>query len=328
MEPFPREVQRHLPETVLFICRDDRGRVIVADEVDPGTAISLARGWAEMGFHVQVKVPLSLQQRRVMLAANPPTRSHPSEYRPNPALLNPGSPGTWMAPFGDRVASEYEKTTARNDFHYAVMHGKIERLTSCQKCGADEGEKDGLGALDAHHEDYAEPLDVVYLCRSCHRRRHRLRNRSVPVEDWLLRPSDDRPEAEALMEPPVSGDAKADVGDQLTCPPFSGGWMKLRLPFGVFTIGRLTSVRSFPDGHYELKVTRAGGRKRPTTDVIAAYPTTFHGEPSKVSPALAWISSAVDEEVVVQLRHPPKAKKGRLFFTAEQVWLLADVKQP
>ena len=53
--------------------------------------------------------------------------------------------------------------------HYAVANaikrGAMFRPTTCQKCG-------NTAALDAHHEDYSAPLDVKWLCRSCHFNAH------------------------------------------------------------------------------------------------------------------------------------------------------------
>lgn len=43
----------------------------------------------------------------------------------------------------------------------AVVHGDIVKPDECSQCG------DG-GLIDAHHEDYSRPLDIVWLCRPCH----------------------------------------------------------------------------------------------------------------------------------------------------------------
>lgn len=316
MEQLPREVCRDLPETVLFICRDDRGQVVVADEADPGTAVSLARGWAEMGFRVQIKFPLSVQQRRALLAANPPTTIHPSQYRPNPALLKPGLPGTWMAPFGSRVASEYEKVTARNAFHYAVHHGKVERPASCQKCGAEEGAEEGPASLDAHHEDYANPLDVVYLCRSCHRRRHALRNQAVPIDEWLRQPEE--------------GSGAVVMDHEQPSEPPSRASARVRLGSGMFLTGQLLSAERQRHRHFELRVRVNGPKRAPRLDRIVMYPTLPGGEPSEFAPAVAWITAAVGERVIVEIRgSEPKIVSGNKFiWTGERVWRLADVIPP
>jgi hypothetical protein len=47
----------------------------------------------------------------------------------------------------------------------AVQRGQIDKPLACALCAAD-------GPLHAHHEDYARPLDVIWLCRSCHMKRH------------------------------------------------------------------------------------------------------------------------------------------------------------
>lgn len=49
----------------------------------------------------------------------------------------------------------------------AIKRGELKPAECCEDCGSDE-------RLDAHHEDYARSkwLDVVWLCRSCHKSRH------------------------------------------------------------------------------------------------------------------------------------------------------------
>ena len=48
---------------------------------------------------------------------------------------------------------------------WAVRQGLIEKPDACARCG--EAKR-----LEGHHESYARPLDVVFLCRQCHRARH------------------------------------------------------------------------------------------------------------------------------------------------------------
>lgn len=56
-----------------------------------------------------------------------------------------------------------EKEVARNRVAMAVRNGKLKRLP-CATCGE--------AKTDAHHEDYSKPLDVIWLCRNHHSRRH------------------------------------------------------------------------------------------------------------------------------------------------------------
>ena len=47
----------------------------------------------------------------------------------------------------------------------AVRDGKIEKPSNCESCG----KKD---QLHGHHDDYAKPLEVRWLCPVCHREWH------------------------------------------------------------------------------------------------------------------------------------------------------------
>lgn len=61
----------------------------------------------------------------------------------------------------------------RNPKHYAHMQVNAAKLsgaltpTPCQECG-----DRNISLIVAHHEDYCKPLDVVWLCRKCHGKRH------------------------------------------------------------------------------------------------------------------------------------------------------------
>jgi len=61
---------------------------------------------------------------------------------------------------------EKVKIYARHVVNNRISSGKIVRLTECQKCGSNEN-------IEAHHNDYDNPLNVIWLCKSCHQRFHR-----------------------------------------------------------------------------------------------------------------------------------------------------------
>jgi len=63
---------------------------------------------------------------------------------------------------------EPQKWIARNAVNNAIRDGKMERGTDCYFCGSSE-------RLQAHHEDYNHPLDVVWLCSSCHGKLHTIK---------------------------------------------------------------------------------------------------------------------------------------------------------
>lgn len=71
---------------------------------------------------------------------------------------------------GSRQTDEYRKRyTEENPIKYgarvmvgnAVRSGKIEKPDTCQECGDDT-------RLHGHHDDYAKPLEVRWLCPACH----------------------------------------------------------------------------------------------------------------------------------------------------------------
>lgn len=59
-----------------------------------------------------------------------------------------------------------KKKLAHNKLTMAVSRGVIKRKDKCEDCGT-------KGLIQAHHDDYAKPLDVRWLCTSCHGRWHR-----------------------------------------------------------------------------------------------------------------------------------------------------------
>lgn len=50
---------------------------------------------------------------------------------------------------------------ARAKVNYLLRTGKLNRPLVCTKCGKS-------GDIRAHHENYDKPLEVVWLCNSCH----------------------------------------------------------------------------------------------------------------------------------------------------------------
>lgn len=47
----------------------------------------------------------------------------------------------------------------------AIKEGVLTRPSTCAKCG--RGKR-----IEAHHENYYKPLDVIWLCNRCHRKLH------------------------------------------------------------------------------------------------------------------------------------------------------------
>lgn len=72
-----------------------------------------------------------------------------------------------------KVLTSRLRTCERNPTHYnankaldqALIAGKIQRPDHCSICGCSSDEH----RIEAHHEDYSKPLDVVWCCTPCHR---------------------------------------------------------------------------------------------------------------------------------------------------------------
>ena len=62
-----------------------------------------------------------------------------------------------------RDPQQRHKHEARWTARRAVLYGRLQRKP-CEDCGAAKAEM--------HHEDYSRPLDVTWLCKPCHRKRH------------------------------------------------------------------------------------------------------------------------------------------------------------
>jgi hypothetical protein len=64
----------------------------------------------------------------------------------------------------------------------AVRDGRLERPAACQRCGRP-------GKVEAHHLDYARPLEVQWLCPKCHHAHHkwlRFMTTPQPIESKVL----------------------------------------------------------------------------------------------------------------------------------------------
>lgn len=63
---------------------------------------------------------------------------------------------------------------AQNLVEYAIRRGEIVRPGACEACGNAGRYRDGRTAIQAHHDDYTQPLNVRWLCQPCHHKWHKL----------------------------------------------------------------------------------------------------------------------------------------------------------
>lgn len=50
---------------------------------------------------------------------------------------------------------------------WAVKTGYIKRSECCEECGH-------ICKTEGHHEDYSKPMDVIWLCKFCHSKKHQM----------------------------------------------------------------------------------------------------------------------------------------------------------
>jgi hypothetical protein len=66
----------------------------------------------------------------------------------------------------------------------AVRDGVLIAPNACELCGSARGDSP-LWGIHAHHEDYSRPLDVLWLCQSCHQRVHAVHGGLLAYIEWL-----------------------------------------------------------------------------------------------------------------------------------------------
>ncbi len=60
-----------------------------------------------------------------------------------------------------------KKAAAHALIYWSVVAGVIQRKEKCEEC-------DKVSKTEAHHEDYEKPLDIMWLCKYCHSKKHRI----------------------------------------------------------------------------------------------------------------------------------------------------------
>lgn len=71
-----------------------------------------------------------------------------------------------------------KRKRAQKKVHLALKRGRMVKGATCEKCT----KSPHSNHMHAHHEDYDKPLDVVWLCSSCHGKRHGEINRAAWIE--------------------------------------------------------------------------------------------------------------------------------------------------
>lgn len=88
------------------------------------------------------------------------------EYRSRPHVKAKRTDATYLRErYQRRKELSPLKYKARKKFSNALFRGKLFRPTECSKCHKP-------CVPEGHHENYAEPLNVTWLCRQCHYEHH------------------------------------------------------------------------------------------------------------------------------------------------------------
>jgi len=82
------------------------------------------------------------------------------------------NPNKFRKQMRERYYNEPEKSAAKRAVFCAIRAGKLTRPDKCSNCNK-------LCVPDAHHPNYSEPLNVIWLCHKCHANLHLGETRGV-----------------------------------------------------------------------------------------------------------------------------------------------------
>ncbi len=120
---------------------------------------------------------MTKEERRALVEARDPAKVRASDrrrYYRDPAKRK-AAQARYREQNAERMNALRTRDAARNPerrrvykiVQRALASGRLIRPVDCQECGAEDV------AVHAHHNDYAKPLEVEWLCVDCHGRRHR-----------------------------------------------------------------------------------------------------------------------------------------------------------
>lgn len=102
--------------------------------------------YSKSGYRSQCKDCMKAERKRL--------KSYYREWRSRPDVKE-----KYRQYRKERAKAEPNKMWARNKAR------KLKRPDTCERCGC-------TCFVEAHHDDYARPLDVTWLCRKCHLKWH------------------------------------------------------------------------------------------------------------------------------------------------------------
>lgn len=118
---------------------------------------SLKKKYSKTPIHFKGKSISDEQKKKISLATS---------GKNNPNFIN----GIYASRDHNRIYRHQKKVNpdkmkARIDLKNAVKSGKVKKPKICQECKVSCNP-------DGHHSDYSKPLEVNWLCKSCHKSAH------------------------------------------------------------------------------------------------------------------------------------------------------------
>lgn len=119
--------------------------------------------------------------RKIRNARNPePARVRAAAWRIANPERNAENGKKWKADNQERwyesakkwALANPEKIKVEHQLQKAVLRGQVLKSAACQTCGVTDNR------IEGHHPDYSKPLEVIWLCRSCHQRLHAQQRRN------------------------------------------------------------------------------------------------------------------------------------------------------
>ncbi len=131
--------------------------------VDLWRCITCGRWYSDVHYYKNKRYKNGLQSQCKMCHSN---TVYVSSDWDNRQRLN----REWMARTGyNRSRRGTIETICRYKTNNAVASGKLLKPKVCSQCGSRDR------TIQAHHLDYSDPFDIVWLCTVCHGKEHRKR---------------------------------------------------------------------------------------------------------------------------------------------------------
>lgn len=115
-------------------------------------------------------VPTAIPELRICSKCGSAKTQHHRKDRPSNRFACLPCNAQRLKKHRDRVGRTWDhlnpqKRQAHKQVQKAIRKGELIKLP-CQRCGTANG-------VQAHHDDYSKPLDVMWLCPPHHKQRHR-----------------------------------------------------------------------------------------------------------------------------------------------------------